>query len=109
MQYTVTSAYAFTDYRSQGQTISHVIVDIARPPTGGLTLFNLCVALSRSSGRASIRLLRDFDEKMFLCAHSADLLAEDDRLAVLDRQTMTWWSELTNSAKSATRTCTHIS
>ncbi|KAI6125249.1 hypothetical protein EV401DRAFT_1938657 [Pisolithus croceorrhizus] len=31
MQYLVTSAYAFTDYRSQGQTISHVIMDIAKP------------------------------------------------------------------------------
>ena len=27
-------AYAFTDYRSQGQTALHVIVDIALPPTG---------------------------------------------------------------------------
>ncbi|KAH9943738.1 hypothetical protein B0H21DRAFT_695357, partial [Amylocystis lapponica] len=54
------AAYAFTDYRSQGQTISFVIVDIASPPSGSdLTLFNVYVALSRSSGRHSIRLLRD--------------------------------------------------
>lgn len=86
-QYPMTCAYAFTDYRSQGQTISHIIVDIARPPTGGLNLFNLYVALSRSSGRSTIRLLRDFDEKLFLCSHSSHLLAEDDRLADLDRQT----------------------
>ncbi|KIK25556.1 hypothetical protein PISMIDRAFT_48220, partial [Pisolithus microcarpus 441] len=84
-------AYAFTDYRAQGQTISSVIVDIARPPSGGLNLFNLYVALSRSSGRDTIRLLRDFNEKLFLCNHSTDLLAEDDRLAVLDEQTKGWW------------------
>ena len=52
-QFPMTAAYAFTDYRSQGQTIPYVIVDIATPPTGGLDLFNLYVALSRSSGRSS--------------------------------------------------------
>jgi len=45
-QLPVTAAYAFTDYRSQGQTIPHVVVDIVTPPTGGLNLFNLYVALS---------------------------------------------------------------
>ena len=33
-QFPMTAAYAFTDYRSQGQTLSAVIVDIATPPTG---------------------------------------------------------------------------
>ncbi|KAI6045270.1 hypothetical protein EDC04DRAFT_2559784 [Pisolithus marmoratus] len=102
-QYPITAAYAFTDYRSQGQTISHVIMDIAKPPTGGLNLFNLYVALSRSSGRATIRLLRDFDEKIFLCAHSADLLAEDDCLADLDRRTMTWQVQWSTSAERGTQ------
>ncbi|KAI5984330.1 hypothetical protein EDD15DRAFT_2115244, partial [Pisolithus albus] len=44
----ITAAYAFTDYRSQGQTLDSVIVDIATPPSGGLNLFNLYVALSRN-------------------------------------------------------------
>ena len=65
LQLPVTAAYAFTDYGSQGQTIQHVIVDIASPPTGTLNLFNLYVALSRSAGRHSIRLLRDFDDRIF--------------------------------------------
>jgi hypothetical protein len=64
-QFPMTAAYAFTDYRSQGQTIPYVIVDIATPPTSGLDLFNLYVALSRSSGRSSIWLLRDFDDELF--------------------------------------------
>ncbi|CAK5283389.1 unnamed protein product [Mycena citricolor] len=34
-QYPLTGAYAFTDYRLQGQTLKRVIVDIAMPPTGG--------------------------------------------------------------------------
>ena len=45
-QFPTTAAYAFTDYRSQGQTLSAVVVDIASPPTAGLNLFNLYVALS---------------------------------------------------------------
>ncbi|KAI5986549.1 hypothetical protein EDC04DRAFT_2589632 [Pisolithus marmoratus] len=46
----MTAAYAFTDYQSQGQTISYVLVDIACLPSGTLNLFNLYVTLSRSSG-----------------------------------------------------------
>ena len=57
LQYPVTAAYCFTDYRSQGQTIPCVIIDIASPPSSKLSLFNLYVALSRSFGRETIRLL----------------------------------------------------
>ena len=96
MQYPITTAYAFTDYRSQGQTIPHVLVDIAQPPAGKLTLFNLYVALSRSSGRTTIRLLRDFDDKMFKATHDTLLLAEDDRLDELDRETKAWWKKMSN-------------
>ncbi|KAJ7777646.1 hypothetical protein DFH07DRAFT_731161 [Mycena maculata] len=49
MQFPLTGAYAFTDYCSQGQTLPFVFVDIVTPSTGGLSLFNLYVALSRSS------------------------------------------------------------
>jgi hypothetical protein len=41
MQYPLTLAYAFTDYRSQGQTIVPVVMDIATPPGRTLTLFNI--------------------------------------------------------------------
>jgi hypothetical protein len=93
-QFPMTAAYAFTDYRSQGQTIPHVLIDITTPPTGGLSLFNLYVALLRSSGRSTIRLLRDFDEKLFQAAHSPELLAEDDRIQELDEKTKAWWKEM---------------
>ena len=85
------AAYAFTDYRSQGQTIPYVVVDIATPPTGGLSLFNLYVALSRSSGKETIRLLRDFDAKVFQASHSAQLLAEDNRLRELNTEMKERW------------------
>ncbi|KIM58611.1 hypothetical protein SCLCIDRAFT_1218575 [Scleroderma citrinum Foug A] len=83
-QFPVTLAYAFTDYRSQGQTIPH-------STHRGLSLFNLYVALSRSSGRSTVRLLRDFDAKLFLAAHSAELIVEDDRLRELDTETKKQW------------------
>ncbi|CAK5266163.1 unnamed protein product [Mycena citricolor] len=94
-QYPLTGAYAFTDYRSQGQTLKRVIVDIAMPPTGGLSLFNVYVALSRSSGRETIRLLRDFDNRTFQQSHDTKLLAEDDRLEDLNGATKRWWETMT--------------
>ena len=90
----MTAAYAFTDYRSQGQTLPYVIIDIAKPPTGALDLFNLYVALSHSSGRESIRLLRDFDDELFKKSHDPALLAEDDRLDKMDRITKAWWCRM---------------
>ncbi|KIJ19452.1 hypothetical protein PAXINDRAFT_7933 [Paxillus involutus ATCC 200175] len=87
------AAYAFTDYRSQGQTILSVLVDIATPPTGDLNLFNLYVALSRSSGRSTIRLLRDLDVKLFQASHTPELLAEDDRIEELNEKTKMWWKK----------------
>ncbi|KAG0703258.1 hypothetical protein DFH29DRAFT_803763 [Suillus ampliporus] len=66
-QFPITAAYAFANYRSQGQTIPYVLVDIATPPTRGLNLFNLYVALS---------------------------CTEDDRLKELDEQTKDWWAEM---------------
>ena len=86
-QFPLTAAYAFTDYRSQGQTINKVIVDIGAPPTGEPTPFNAYVALSRSQGRDSIRLLRPFDERLFTTHPNKHLWTEDERLNELDEET----------------------
>ncbi|KAG1741716.1 hypothetical protein EDB19DRAFT_1634386 [Suillus lakei] len=56
MQFPLTPAYAFTDYRSQGQTISNAIIDIGTPPCGELTPFSIYVVSSRAHGRYNIRL-----------------------------------------------------
>src|SRR6266404_5630665 len=90
-QLPVTAAYAFTDYRSQGQTIDHAIVDIASPPSGRITPFNIYVALSRCRGRSSLWLLRDFDEKLVTTHPSEFLRTEDARLEKLDGDTERWW------------------
>lgn len=86
-QLPLTPAYAFTDYQSQGQTLPHVIIDLATPPSGGLTPFNAYVTLSRSRSRATARLLRDFDPKLFTTAPDEYLLLADERLAHLDAET----------------------
>ncbi|KAF8262735.1 hypothetical protein EI94DRAFT_1600970 [Lactarius quietus] len=88
-QYALTGAYAFTDYKSQGQTIECVIVDLGKPPSGSLTAFNTYVALSRSRGRKTIRLLRDFDENLFMARPDEQLHREDLHLAELVNQTET--------------------
>ena len=90
-QIPLTAAYAFTDYRSQGQTLPAVIVDIATPPTGGLTPFNAYVQLSRSSGSSTIRILRDFEDKLFTSHPCEFLRKEDERLEELDAETKRWW------------------
>ena len=93
-QFPMTLGYALTDYRAQGQTIPYVIIDIARPPSGKLDLFNLYVALSRSRGHHSVRLLRDFDDHIFLASHDTSLMQEDDRLEQLDDVTKRWWQDM---------------
>lgn len=93
-QFPITPAYAFTDYRAQGQTIPRVLVDIATPPRGTMSLPNLYVALSRSAGRDTIRILRDFDDRWFLQGHDPELLREDERLEELDVVTKEWWRRM---------------
>ncbi|EUC67452.1 ATP-dependent DNA helicase PIF1, partial [Rhizoctonia solani AG-3 Rhs1AP] len=86
-QLPLTPAYAFTDYRSQGQTIPYIIMDLATPPTGGLTPFNGYVTISRSRTSKTARLLRDFDDKLFTTPPNEHLVLEDKRLEELDRLT----------------------
>jgi len=81
------AGYAFTDHKAQGQMIEHVIVNIG--PTQGFSVdvFAAYVALSQSRGRATIRLLRDFDDKIFTKHPSEHLQAEDAWLATLTEDT----------------------
>jgi hypothetical protein len=86
-QIAIVPGYAFTDYKAQGQTLECVIIDISKPPTGSLSPFSVYVALSRSRGRKSIRILRDFDPALFMHHPSEDLRADMARLEQLDERT----------------------
>jgi hypothetical protein len=92
-QFPITPAYALTDYRSQGQTLHKLLIDIQTPPgPKALTLFSLYVMMSRSPGRSSIRILRPFDPKIFQQSHDPDLIEEDKRLETRDTVTKDWWA-----------------
>ena len=75
------------DYQAQGQTIEKLIIDIANPPSSGLSLFNLYVVLSHGVLQDNICILRDFDEGIFRKGQIMDLVLEDDRLGTLDENT----------------------
>jgi hypothetical protein len=86
-QLPLSAAYAFTDFKSQGQTIDHIVVDIGKTSNFALSPFNAYVALSRSRGRDSIRLLRDFEDDLFTRHPSEYLRVEDERIEDLSKQT----------------------
>lgn len=62
----------------KGQTVDTLFADITEPPHGDLALPNVYVALSRSTGRDSIRTLRDFADETVLKPLDDALAAEDD-------------------------------
>lgn len=69
-----------------------VFVDIRHTPRpNNLDPFGVYVALSRSRGRETIRLLGDFDDKLFTAHPSEDLRKEDIRLCERTRATKEAW------------------
>ena len=86
-QVSITPAYAFTDYKSQGQTIPILYLDIANPPGGKLDPFNAYVALSRGKGRSSIKLIWGFDDALFTNHPSDKLRVADAKFAMLASET----------------------
>jgi len=86
-QYLLCAVYTFTDHKVQGQMIKYVIVDIGPTKRFPVDPFTTYVALSRSRGRQSIRLLRDFDERIFPKHPSDELRDKDERLEQLTMET----------------------
>ena len=77
----ITPGYVFTDYRAQAQKIEYYVVDVGTPPSGELTpIYTL-----RSRRRDNIRLLRDFDERLFMRHPNKHLREEHIQLQRLDR------------------------
>jgi hypothetical protein len=85
----ITPSYAFTDYRSQGQTINCAIVDLGKLATGTISLFNIYIALGRVPSRESIKLLRDFQDDCLLNkSMPIELDQEDDHLEILNHESL---------------------
>ena len=87
----LTQAYAFTDHKSQGQSLEHILVDIGKLSRFPVNTFTAYVALLRSRGRHMIRLLHDFDEQLFTTHPSRDLFEEDKRLHTAAEDTQKKW------------------
>ena len=96
-QLPLTLGYTFTDYRSQGQMLQPVLVDIAPPPYGCLTPFNIYVALSRGTVRDNICLIQDFDHTLLKQHPSEYLRLEDECLQRLNELTKDLWPTRTVS------------
>jgi hypothetical protein len=64
-----------------------VIIDIGTTKKFPVTPFAAYVALSRSRGRETVRLLHDFDDTIFTRHPSQYLRLEDDRLEYLNANT----------------------
>ena len=90
-----------TVYKSQGQTIEYVLIDIRKPPTGTLSPFSIYVALSWSRGRDTIMLLRSFDPNLFQNHPSEELRHDMRRLERLNEETKNEWETRMNEACTA--------
>jgi len=86
-QYPLCTTYAFMDHKAQGQTIKCIIVNIGPTKRFPVDPFATYVAMSHSRGHNTIRLLRDFDKRIFTRHPSTELRSEDERLACLTTQT----------------------
>jgi len=86
-QLAITSGYAFTDYKAQGQTIKYVIINLAPPPSSSMSTFSMYVALSRSWDRNSIRILREYNINTFLNHPLEDLREEMKCLETIAKRT----------------------
>jgi hypothetical protein len=71
--------------------LEYVLIDIGKPPTGSLSPFSVYVALSRSRGRDTIRLLRDFDADLFQNHPSEALRSDMRRIEELNEITKRNW------------------
>ncbi|KAG2057768.1 hypothetical protein BDR06DRAFT_969119 [Suillus hirtellus] len=74
-QLPLSATYAFMDFKSQGQTIDHIVIDI-----GKMSNFAFC-------GRDSICLLQDFKDYLFTHHPSEYLWVEDEHIEDLSKKT----------------------
>ncbi|SJL04870.1 uncharacterized protein ARMOST_08241 [Armillaria ostoyae] len=77
----------FTHHKGQGQTLDYVKVDLADPPRHPIDAFHAYVALSRSHGQSTVRILRPFNIGVLMTPLCLELTIEDVRLETLDEIT----------------------
>jgi hypothetical protein len=66
MQFPIVPAYSITDYKSQGDSLKHAVLDIRKPPTGNWQcFFALYVLLSRVASLDGLFIVCNFDVSVF--------------------------------------------
>ena len=81
------------DFKAQSQMIEVVVtcklvIDLRNTPSGKISPFSAYMALSRSRGRDTIRLLSDSDKSLFKTHSNMDLAVEMERLGLLAAETL---------------------
>lgn len=90
-QFAIILGYVFTDYKSQGQTIKYMLIDLGQPPQGNLLPFSAYVALSKSRGKGMIRVLPGSNETLFQTHLSENLHKDMIRISKLNKDTKLCW------------------
>ena len=97
--------YCSTTHKSQGQTLSKVVIDLKLPnETDGIAA--VCVPLSRVKRLTELVILRHFDYKVLLIKPSKPQVAEMERLDKLYLETQTRFAEWFWSFLSVVPNCT---
>jgi hypothetical protein len=79
-------AYSITTHKSQGQTLSKIIVDLVTPP-GPIELASIYVPLSRVKRLADLIILRPFEFEVLQVKPSNAQLDELNRLDIIVKKT----------------------
>jgi ATP-dependent exoDNAse (exonuclease V) alpha subunit len=85
-------AYCITIYKTQGQTLNKVVIDLKLPNETD-DIAAIYVPLSRIKRLVDLIILRQFDYKVFLIKPSKSQLAEMERLDKLYLDTQTRFCE----------------
>ena len=86
-QFPVTRAYAITDYKCQGMTFDHALIDLKHPPIGFTDAASAYVRLSRCRAIDRLSIMRPFDPSELTTKLSDELLDELKWEEDLDRIT----------------------
>lgn len=87
-QFPLIPAYAITDYKSQGATLQHCVVDLRKPPGTSKHFHALYVMLSRVQTLNGLYVLCDFSREDIEQAPPSALLKESERVLILSNLTM---------------------
>ena len=88
IQVQLTSAFAMSDFRVQGNGLSKGIFDLKKPPSGRLLCANIYVMLSRVSNWEDMAILRPFEDSVLNGKAEEELIMYEKFLEDMNRETL---------------------